>query len=124
MSALLIRQTTDFPSYNRDLYKQDVLEMIKLIKSGSLQNVVDNYNVRKIYGRDLPLLELLISATESGSADLVKFITDRLSYDDLALCVSKIYRSYQLNQPVKKVIRNIIDDYRYNGDYCELFQLD
>lgn len=108
-------------SYNRELTKDDIKQLIKLIQNGQLQEVINDYNVRKIYisGQDIDR-ELLKIAASTRNVDFFQFIAKKLSYDDKAMNLHHLL-GQSFTPEIDMIINKYIKKYRDVGDYDDLF---
>jgi len=103
-------------SYNRDLTEDDLKKMSQLILEEEFQKLIDDFNVRKIWGPDHLLIEICHSLIQQNIPEMLDFVYRKLSYDDKARVL------YELNEVPASMKHNIQNKLRKFGqDYSEEF---
>ena len=105
-------------SYNRKLTDTDIERMIELYRDNKRQQIVEEFNVRKIIGSNELIVQFIHTIVSSSDLELFEFVFDKLSYDDKAACL------YKLNAvPVDMLdqIQTRVD--KFGLDYSEEFDL-
>lgn len=104
-------------SYNRNLSAEDVEEIKALCDSNDLQKIIDNFNVRKI---TIVPNDLLKHVCKTNSLVLVKFITKKISYDDVFYNIIQVNKR-DVSKEIQEYLQTKRSNYQsdYEGEWCE-----
>lgn len=105
-------------SYNRELTDADIEKMIELYQNNARQQIIDDYNVRKITGSSHLINQIVHIVVGASDLGLFKFIFGKLSYDDKA---RSLFTLDTVEPSIREHIQQCVDE--FGLDYSEEFDM-